>query len=593
MTITVGLAMIVRNEEANLASCLDSVKNAVDEMVIVDTGSSDRTVEIARRYTDKVYHYPWQDDFSAARNFALEHTRSQWILSLDADEELDTASGDLRALVLDSEGYDAFFLPLYNRTAQPSDNFTRFFVLRLFRNCAEYRFHGRIHEQVLIRRPEAVGIAEGPVIWHKLAPESERNRKRGRNLALLQQAVAEEPANPFLQYYLGVEWLGLGQAEKALPCLRRACADLTDGHIFFRAPAVRYVMSCLKILGRLDEAICICLEESQRYPSYTDMFFDGGVLFEEKGEYEIAIRWFNEAVRCGQPPALFSHTNGTESFLSFYHLGYCHEKLGRLEEARNYYEQALASNPDYIYPLYNLFLLNLVEKGPEGAFNHFKASGRLDQPQQAIALADLFFEAGFADLACTCLDNAATGTAHFKDNYARRLAQFQICAGRLNEALSLIDGIRHAREEIDFELTVDETVALILKEDYDTARSRALLLWRQPDKRATAWALLNLIALCASNSICGRPEKTRHPAVIRTLLDVLEKCLRFRPWRPKSNAIPLAGRYHRLVNETIGYLSQLSPEGSAALSAYFQGKAATVRRLMDYKYGQARRLFHA
>ncbi|MEN3009334.1 glycosyltransferase family 2 protein [Pseudothermotoga sp.] len=79
--------MIVKDEENNLPRCLESIKDFVDEIIIVDTGSKDRTVEIARRYTDKIYFFQWNNDFSAARNFSLKFPTGEWVLIIDADEE--------------------------------------------------------------------------------------------------------------------------------------------------------------------------------------------------------------------------------------------------------------------------------------------------------------------------------------------------------------------------------------------------------------------------------------------------------------------------------------------------------------------------
>ncbi len=595
MKPTIALVMIVRNEEKNLPTCLKSARNAVDEIVIVDTGSTDRTAEIARCYTDQIYHYPWQGDFSAARNYALDRAKSRWILSLDADEELDTSGGDLRTLVSSSCGREAFFLPLHARGPESGDDFSRFFVLRLFRNKAEYRFQGRVHEQVTVPRPEAAGIAGAPVIWHKPLSARERNYKRGRNLALLRRAVEMDPANPFLQYYLGVEWLGLGKAAWALPCLQLACARLTDGHILFRAPAVRSLTACLKALGRLDEAICLCLEESARYPTYTDLFFDAGLLFAIKGEYAVAVKWFEEALRLGPPPPLFSHTNGTESFLSLYHLGYCYEKLNARREAQECYERALAANRNFIYPLYNLFLLCLVEKGPREAFRYFRTAGYLDHPRQAETLAGLFFEAGFPDLACACLEEGSpeAGPMDAGSPGAGRawlLARFCIYAGRCSEAFALLGRFPWKGDVCSGSFPViDEIVALILQEDYRTAKEKALMLWRRPAGRGPAWALLNLIALAGSGTPCGRPEKNHEPAVVQTVLAVLENCLRGCGWAaPRERAGgPAAGRYFLLAEKAMQFLIQLSPRSCATLSSYLGEKADAFRRLLEYKFGLA------
>lgn len=583
MKPAIALAMIVRNEEKNLTTCLESAVNAVDEIVVVDTGSTDRTVEIARRYTDRVYHYRWRGDFGAARNYALDRVKSSWILSLDADEVLDTDGGDLRALVSSSGGREAFFLPLYVKNPESENGFTRFLVLRFFRNKAEYRFQGRIHEQVTLPRPEAAGIAEAPVIWHKPLPPRERNHKRGRNLNLLRRAVEADPENPFLQYYLGVEWLGLGKAAQALPCLQLACARLTDGNILFRAPAVRSLAACWKALGRLDEAICLCLEESARYPVYTDLFFDAGVLLEMKGEYEIAAKWFKEALRLGSPPPLFSHTGGTEGFLSLYHLGFCYEKLNARKEAQECYEQALTENRHFIYPLYNLFLLLLAEKGPREAFRHFAGTGYLENPRQAETLAGLFFEAGFPDLACSCLergsleagiaDAGSAGTGR-----ARLLARFRTYAGRLPEAIALLERLPRTDDVGNGSFPViDEIVAFLLQEDYQRAKEKALALWRRPAGRGAAWALLNLIALVRSGTPCGRPEKEHEPAAVQTALNVLENCLRG----------AAAGKYCLLAEKARQFLVWLSPRSCAALGSYLEEKAGACRRLLEYKFGLA------
>ena len=96
---TITLAMIVRNEAHYLAACLDSVKDHVDEIVIVDTGSTDHTLHIAAGYTDKIYPFPWQGNFSEARNYAIGQSTGEWILSLDADERLVCPTGHLKSYI--------------------------------------------------------------------------------------------------------------------------------------------------------------------------------------------------------------------------------------------------------------------------------------------------------------------------------------------------------------------------------------------------------------------------------------------------------------------------------------------------------------
>ncbi len=556
--MTIALVMIVRDEEDNLAACLESVRGAVDEIVIVDTGSTDRTVETAGRYTGRVYRFPWRDDFAAARNYAIGKAASEWILSLDADERLDPSTGDLKSLVGNAGPKEAFLLPLYSHTA--CSDYTSFPVLRLFRNNGAYLYRGRIHEQVIIDRSEAVAIAEGPVIRHRASPGRERNRKRGRNLALLRQARAADPSNPFLAYYLGVEWLGLDRAEKALPYFEEACGQLSDAHILFRAPAVRNLLTCLRVLGEIQEAIRVCLAESLRYPFYADLFYDGGTLFEKQGDWGTAARWFAAALDCGRPPALFPHQNGTSGFLALWHLGHCYEKLGRMEEAKKCYEQA--AGPDSAWPLADLLGLLLAREGPRSAFACVR--GKFVTPGATSVAADSFFAAGEAGLALACLEEAPDLS---DPGLLRRLFRYRVYGGRPLDSLALLPRIA------DPDLVPDEVVALILLEDYAAAKARVLALWRH--RRGEARALLNLVSLCRDGSPCGRPGKMDLKAAVATLLAVLENCSR-------------AG-YGRLAEKAAAIL-RLTPEGCLAYAAHLRSESLATRLTLERKYGAAQGL---
>ncbi len=416
---TITLAMIVRNEARHLAKCLDSVQALVDEIVIVDTGSNDNTLEIARRYTDHTFIFTWTGDFSAARNFAIAQATGDWILSLDADEELEISPNSspvdnrpgpahdfLQTLLTQNDRIEAYMLPLLNPSAGPVGETNRFLVLRLFRNDSRYQFSGSIHEQVTVPDRQAVGIAENFVIRHQPLTPDELRRKRGRNLAMLRKALAAEPDNLFLIYYLGLEWLMLGQPARALPCLSKAYQELTGDYLLFRAPALRHLLICLHALGRLDEAICLCLEASCQYPAFTDIYYLAGVLFEEKQEYALAVKWLTEAIKCGTPPLVFNHMSGSGSFLAYYHLGYCQEQLGQPDAAQAAYEAALAANPKYLYPINHLCTLLIALRGPRETLCYLQEKGYTGDKGMALTIAKLLFMAGFPDSACSFLEES-------------------------------------------------------------------------------------------------------------------------------------------------------------------------------------------
>ncbi|MDI6871274.1 MAG: glycosyltransferase [Bacillota bacterium] len=587
-TTTIGLVMIVRDEEQNLPRCLESVRNQVDEIVIVDTGSSDRTIEVARRFTDKIYRFPWNDDFSAARNFAIEQASSEWLLSLDADEELDVTGGDLRELVAGNRGYEAYFLPLLHASADLPGNFNRYLVLRVFRNRKDYRFFGAIHEQLAVARPEAVEVSENPVIRHKVVAGRDRRRKCRRNLELLQREAAANPGNAFLQYYLGVEWLGLGKPARALPCFQRACRELDDSHLLFRAPAVRYLIGCLRALDRIDEALCFCLEECARYPDYTDLFFEGGLLLEARGDYAVAIRWFEEAVRSGRPPAVFAHTEGTSSDLAFYHLGYCCERLGRFAQSRDYYRKALSANPECVYPLYNLFLLELATNGPREACETFRSAGYLDRPAWTRVLVDLFCLAGFPDLAALCLREGRLGR---EPEDLARLARLKVYSRQPDEALAALGRLVRTGGMPEPEAELDEILAWTAKGDLDEARKKALALWRRSEGRGRVLAVLSIVArLSLTSRLVGLPEKHREPEAAKAALSVVERCLLSRGTHLGPKQAEMAQMYQKTLRAAMDYLIDLSPEACRELSTHLAARGDTVRQLRDFRFGMARRL---
>jgi len=141
------LSMIVRNEENRLRDCLESIKNIADEMVIVDTGSTDQTLEIARQYNAKIYHFDWVNDFSAARNFALSKSTGKWILYLDADERLKADSVPLVSSIINKEEKTGCRCEVISKNSfRNSSQIMRY--TRLFFNTPGIKFTGTFHEQI-------------------------------------------------------------------------------------------------------------------------------------------------------------------------------------------------------------------------------------------------------------------------------------------------------------------------------------------------------------------------------------------------------------------------------------------------------------
>lgn len=206
--LPISVCMIVRNEEKNLPAALESIRDRVGEVVIVDTGSSDRTMEIAREFGAHLLESPWRDDFSRPRNLALQAASCDWILTLDADQRIAPSSWPaLATAVKRPELAQMVTIHLVNDDVS-QEQLGSYTALRLFKRHEHIRYRGRIHENITESLLE-IGSTEWPnskVILLDIGYNSadERQRKRDRNLLLLEQSHAEAPDDLFIAYKLAI-----------------------------------------------------------------------------------------------------------------------------------------------------------------------------------------------------------------------------------------------------------------------------------------------------------------------------------------------------------------------------------------------------
>ncbi|MCR4403067.1 MAG: glycosyltransferase [Firmicutes bacterium] len=228
----ISLCMIVRDEEEFLPGCLDSVKGVADEIVVVDTGSTDRTMQIAREYGARVYQYEWSDDFAAARNESLKHATCGWILVLDADERLGAGAGEtLKAVARGGRPKAIYAARIVNSSAPGSE--TQHYFPRFFPNREGIRYEGLIHERPVSRSQEALSRSQLPyrlegftVIHHGYKQEVVHGRgKMRRNIELLQR-ILEAGDDPYYRYKLGSMLLSVGKLPEAVSEIERVLAAL-------------------------------------------------------------------------------------------------------------------------------------------------------------------------------------------------------------------------------------------------------------------------------------------------------------------------------------------------------------------------------
>jgi GT2 family glycosyltransferase/tetratricopeptide (TPR) repeat protein len=217
----ISLCLIAKDEERFLPQCLRSIGPLVSQIVVVDTGSTDRTCDIAREFGAEVHSFTWCDDFSAARNAALEHATGDWVLVMDADEELRPEQAAMIAREIQSSAVMGYRLPIID-LGQEQNGCS--YVPRLFRNAPGLFFVGRIHEQVFSSiqvRCQQWGLkhqlGKAALLHHGYTSEVMASRKKiERNLRLLERAIDEMPDEPHLVMSLGLELVRSGNLQAGL-----------------------------------------------------------------------------------------------------------------------------------------------------------------------------------------------------------------------------------------------------------------------------------------------------------------------------------------------------------------------------------------
>ncbi|WP_027087247.1 tetratricopeptide repeat-containing glycosyltransferase family 2 protein [Cohnella panacarvi] len=298
MNNLVSLCMIVKNEEAFLDRCLKSMEKYVDEIVIVDTGSTDRTKEIARRFTDKIYDFAWINDFSAARNESLKHATGKWILVMDADEYME--ENDIRGLrdslaTIEPTTRTLYQLPVRNFMGDQSNAaIVEAPVLRVFGNRMNIRFHRPIHEQPVPANGKAPDIVALPYrILHSgyLDTVIDAKDKHERNLSIFNEMKKTAALNAYDHCMIGQQLALMKKDDEAIQHLQIALDSGNNKAEWFRI----VLFALLEIYmrqGKLLEAWHLIERYLQSYVQYPDIRCIRGIILQNLGFHELGKQEF-------------------------------------------------------------------------------------------------------------------------------------------------------------------------------------------------------------------------------------------------------------------------------------------------------------
>ena len=332
-----SICIIAKNEEKKIEKCLQALLPMEEEIVVIDTGSTDSTKEIAAKYTNKLYDFAWIGDFSAARNFSLEKASNNWALILDCDEYITTFDKEAIQNFIQAHPQKVGKIEHHNLVGSKEtgesiyiDHLDRFFDKRLF------HFEGSIHEQICAKNKEIYETEPIAIqAFHDgyFGTPEERKPKLKRNLDMLSDALEKNPNDAYILFQLGQTHKSLHQYEKALFYYSAALQHPINYHSEAALELVCGWINCLNELHRSEEALSI-LDHYDALSEYADFVLLMGHVYTNTGQY---IRAIGEYLNATTIPKC--KKEGANTFLPFYHIGNIQAAIGDLNMAKLMYEK--------------------------------------------------------------------------------------------------------------------------------------------------------------------------------------------------------------------------------------------------------------
>jgi glycosyltransferase involved in cell wall biosynthesis len=333
--------MIVKNEEEKLKRCLSSVKNYVDELVIVDTGSQDATKEIALSFGANIFDFVWCGDFSKARNYSIEKTTGDYVLSMDADQILMQFEKEQALQYMAGKKVLGLAEIVNSYTQNGQKVLDRSYAAAVFPR--EARYVGPVHEQIDASYPR---VKLPMTIFHDGYDHRDESKAK-RNIDILEKTLTEQK-NPYLIYKLAQEYRGVGQLDKADQLFSEAYRTAEKDRNYFPNLVVEYLGNLVKIKA-YENALKIAGQEEKRFDDYPEYHFTCGALFmdlvlsnpQKYMQYFPKIKEsYEKSISIGENPK-YQGAVGMGSFLPLHNLGAFYEVTGNMEKAKACYKAAM------------------------------------------------------------------------------------------------------------------------------------------------------------------------------------------------------------------------------------------------------------
>jgi len=348
----VSLCLIAKNEAHRLPTCLGSVTDLVHETIVVDTGSTDATKQVAAKHGAKVFDFPWRDDFAAARNESIDRASGQWIFWLDCDHWLDEENRErLRRLFASLQDENAAYLMKWRSPSDESGGqATLLDATQLFRNDPRIRWQYRIHQQIRPAIQRAGGITRWSdvVINHSGYQDPvDKHRKLERNLRLLLLENQERPNQVTTLFHLGWTYYLLGKPVEAWAPLEQSLKLSQPGETVVRK-IYALLVRCARQTGRQQDAFTVCRTGRTHFPNDPELLFHEGQLRREGGDLKGAEAVLQFLLQSPAETYIAASVDpGLKGFKGRCALAEVYRDQGRVDDAEREWRAALAVHPDF------------------------------------------------------------------------------------------------------------------------------------------------------------------------------------------------------------------------------------------------------
>jgi O-antigen biosynthesis protein len=511
--LKLSLCMIVRDSSSVLESALTSIRPWVDEMIVVDTGSIDDTPALAARLGARVFHFPWCDDFSAARNESILHASGEWIFWMDSDDTIDAENGRRLRESVDALSAAGSVLGLVAKVRCPAngtgEGYTEVDHIKLFRNRPDLRFEGRIHEQIL----PAIRKAGGEVDWTELfvvhsgtdqTPEG-RRRKCARDLRILKLEDSERPDRTFTLFNLGMTYCEAGEYLCAVECLQRSLFLAEPGESHVRK-AYAILAGALALLRRDYDAIAVCKRGLTACPNDPELLFRIGILYQNAGQLQQAEAAYIAVLREPHDRHFSSVDSGIGSYKARHNLALVYMSTHRLGEAEDQWRKVSREMPDFAPARRGLYEC-LLRQGKWNAAGIELLSIRAHRDLSSVLLqirCDLTCAAGDIEGAISLLREALAAAPQDIDSILT-LAQLLFESGALDDAAAALTRVTSLRPHDPLVLyNLALTLSKLGKHHEAISYCRQSLELR-PNHHGT----LSLVAICEEAAMTSRGKRDR------------------------------------------------------------------------------------